>query len=278
MASTTRFLSPSIFNHTLFTSISRFWFPLPLDSWSPPPEVQKRWFGLKATPEEKKSIDDECRAIAGPALDFLSPEKWPLPPFDGFDTDRSNAGAMSAPFRNKILEYNEARQDDEDYDRTDIARLLILLLDQMPRNMFRDLPGQAMVYSHYDRLSRALLYSMTTSPDQGADSVFGLDTRGPQALNPARRLWFYLPFMHSEALEDHDAYEAVVGKLKQDTVEQKGEEAAGYVSYSLQFEKRHRDIIEKFNRYPHRNKALGRTSSKEEEEWMAAGGDNFGTG
>jgi len=120
----------------------------------------------------------------------------------------------------------------------------IIILDQFSRNMFRD---SASAFAN-DPLALALA--------QEAISV-GADLEVEQQ----RRSFFYLPFMHSESAEIHE--QAV--KIYQ----AKGTED------NMNFELRHKQIIDRFGRYPHRNKALGRTSTAEEIEFLSQPGSSF---
>lgn len=104
-----------------------------------------------------------------------------------------------------------------------------------------------------------------------------------------------MPLMHSEDLSVHDQAVSAFTRLNEDILsltegtggadeyEKKAREvvqadpdtAKRVGEMSLQFEERHRVIIEKFGRYPHRNKALGREMRPEETEFLENGGDTF---
>jgi uncharacterized protein (DUF924 family) len=122
----------------------------------------------------------------------------------------------------------------------DGALALVLLLDQFPRNAFR---GSARMYAT-DRLARL---AATAAIDAG------FDLQVDEALRP----FFYLPLMHSEKLED---LERCVGLM----------EPVG--GESLRFARHHRDIVQRFGRFPHRNALLGREGTSEEERFLAEGG------
>lgn len=110
----------------------------------------------------------------------------------------------------------------------------IIVLDQFARNLFRD---QAQAFAA-DPLALALAQEMVRRGDDAS-------------LPETRRVFAYMPYMHSESLQVHDtALQLFDG------------------TPNLDFEIRHRDIIERFGRYPHRNEALGRESTAEELEWM----------
>jgi uncharacterized protein (DUF924 family) len=122
----------------------------------------------------------------------------------------------------------------------DTALAAIVLFDQFPRNMFR---GEARAFSTDGlalEIARAAL-------DRGFDDEF---VEGARA-------FFYMPFMHSESLVDQDRCIALFS-------------APGFEN-NLKFAHAHRDIIVRFGRFPHRNKALGRETLPEEEEAIAQG-------
>jgi uncharacterized protein (DUF924 family) len=120
----------------------------------------------------------------------------------------------------------------------------IIVLDQFSRNMFRD-TAEAFAY---DAMSLTLSQEAVTC---GADLE----------LKPQQRAFLYMPFMHSESLQIH---EIAVELFRQEDMQN-----------HLEFELSHKRIIEKFGRYPHRNKILGRTSSAEEVESLTRPGSSF---
>ncbi|MFM5894112.1 MAG: DUF924 family protein [Novosphingobium sp.] len=124
------------------------------------------------------------------------------------------------------------------------ALALIILLDQFPRNMFR---GSAHAFAT-DPVARSL-----TSAALDA----GLDRQCPEDL----RVFFYLPLEHSETLADQDRCVALCEAL---------DAASG--STWARWSKLHRDIIVRFGRFPHRNAALGRRATNEEQEFLDQGG------
>ncbi len=120
----------------------------------------------------------------------------------------------------------------------------VIVLDQFSRNIYRDQPGAF--------ASDELALSLSREAIE-----LGEDLK----LKPSKRLFLYMPYMHSESLAVHD--EAV--KLFDDL---------GFES-NIKFEKAHRDIIKRFGRYPHRNKILGRESTKEEIAFLKEPGSSF---
>jgi uncharacterized protein (DUF924 family) len=120
----------------------------------------------------------------------------------------------------------------------------IIVLDQFSRNIFRDTPQ---AFSS-DALALALAQEAIS---QGKD----------QELTPEQRSFLYMPYMHSESLKIHDI---AVELYKKNGIQN-----------NLEFEIKHRDIIAKFGRYPHRNAILGRESTPEEIEFLKQPGSGF---
>ena len=120
----------------------------------------------------------------------------------------------------------------------------IIVLDQFSRNMFR---GTRKAFSQ-DQMALILSQESISS---------GIDKR----LEPQERKFLYLPFMHSESIAIHETAEALYRQL--------GDQS------SLEFELRHRKIIERFGRYPHRNEILGRDSTEEEIEFLRQPDSSF---
>lgn len=120
----------------------------------------------------------------------------------------------------------------------------IIVLDQFSRNMFRDSP---LSFAH-DALALALSQEAVSA---GAD----------KALNPVERSFLYMPFMHSESMKIH---EVAVELFRRNGLE-------GNFDYEL----KHKAIIERFGRYPHRNAILGRESTQDEIEFLKQPGSGF---
>lgn len=132
---------------------------------------------------------------------------------------------------------------------------LILLFDQVPRNVYR---GTAAAFA-FDREALAL-------------SVEGLQLAADAALAPLERLFFYLPLEHAESMEAQDTAMAALDRL----VAESPPELRDFCDYCRSSARRHRAIVVKFGRFPHRNRALGRESTPAELEWLAQGADSFG--
>ena len=130
----------------------------------------------------------------------------------------------------------------------DSALALILLLDQVPRNIFR---GDPRTYAT-DGTARA---AAERALAQGFD----------QSLPPVWRAFFYMPFVHSEDLADQRRALALFAALPPDP-ERPGERRAA---------RHHHDIIARFGRFPHRNAILGRPSTPEEISFLADPDSSF---
>lgn len=160
------------------------------------------------------------------------PDKW-FKKDDAFDAD----------IRTRFLAtYEAAAAGRLAWDETaDGALALLIVLDQFPRNMFR---GSARAFAA-DPLARAIA---SRAIERGFDEVAA----------PSERSFFYLPFEHSEALADQERCIAL-------------NRARGDAD-ALKWAEQHADIIRRFGRFPHRNKALGRATTPEEQAFLDGGG------
>jgi len=126
----------------------------------------------------------------------------------------------------------------------------ILLLDQFSRNIFR---GGALAFEQ-DALARKLC-------KQGMSKGFDM------SLPAIQRVFFYVPLQHSERQEDQllaiECYEQLIASTSGSLRE--------FMGQFLQSAVEHQAIITRFRRFPHRNKALGRASTKEESDYLLNG-------
>jgi uncharacterized protein (DUF924 family) len=122
----------------------------------------------------------------------------------------------------------------------DGALALLILLDQFPRNAYRDTPRMFATDPQAVAIADAALCD-------------GFDTR----VDPALRAFFCMPFMHSERLADQQRCVALATPLGAQT---------------LRFALIHLEIIERFGRFPHRNALLGRTTTAAEQQFLDEGG------
>jgi uncharacterized protein (DUF924 family) len=125
---------------------------------------------------------------------------------------------------------------------------LILLLDQLPRNLFR---GSARAFASDGRAREAARAALSRGFDR--------------SLPASWRQFIYLPFEHSEELGDQELSVKLAAALARDPA------FAGALDYA----RRHHAIITRFGRFPHRNAALGRKSTPEEEGFLKEPGSSF---
>lgn len=121
------------------------------------------------------------------------------------------------------------------------ALALLIVIDQFPRNMFR---GSARAFAADAQAREVAERALARGFDQDVAS--------------SERGFFYLPFMHSEEIADQERCAALYA-------------AAGDAD-GLKFARVHADIISRFGRFPHRNAALGRETTADEQAFLAAGG------
>jgi uncharacterized protein (DUF924 family) len=131
---------------------------------------------------------------------------------------------------------------------------LIIATDQFPRNMYR---GTRQSFA-FDGLARDWC---KTGIDRGFDA----------ALRPIERVFFYLPLEHSESLHDQYLSVALFEKLAAGVGPDRQAGFTGYVDFAL----RHREIVERFGRFPHRNAILERLSSRQETAFLQEKGSSF---
>ena len=167
----------------------------------------------------------------------LQPKQW-------FEKDLQLDQLMRERFLTAYEETARSFVLDHALGSSDAALAHVILLDQLPRNMFRGTPRA------FESDAKAL--SLAT------DAVArGLDMQ----VEAVRRTFLYLPFEHSEALADQ------VRSVELFT-------ALGDVD-TLKFARAHHDIIARFGRFPHRNAILGRPSTPQEIAFLALPGSGF---
>lgn len=121
------------------------------------------------------------------------------------------------------------------------ALALMILLDQMPRNIHRGTPQAYAGDEHARKLADLAIGE-------------GFDQQVDETLRP----FFYMPFMHSESIDDQKRATELFQNLSGDNADK--------------WAVHHRRIIEQFGRFPHRNAILGRESTPEEQAWLDKGG------
>ena len=140
-------------------------------------------------------------------------------------------------------------------DTPDGALTLILLLDQFTRNLYR---GTIVAYAGDPCAFEVVNHAI----DQGFD----------RELHPVALIWLYHPFHHSERVAEQDRGLGLLRALRQDV----DPAWRAYVERSIEGWTRHRDIVARFGRFPHRNAVLGRDSTTEEQAYMAMDGESYG--
>ncbi len=146
--------------------------------------------------------------------------------------------------------YDEAAAGELDgwREEAESCLALVIVLDQFPRNMFR---GDARTHATDGKALDAAKYAIEQALDR--------------ELPPFQRMFLYMPFMHAEDARDQrisvGLFEGLAG------------EAGGpdVVEYAVG----HRDIVERFGRFPHRNALLGRETTPEEAEFLTQPGSSF---
>lgn len=193
-------------------------------------DMHRFWFGELTSPldpaKEKREMwfrqsdetDERCRAQFAPYLDPARSTDWNL----------------------------------EDLSREEQVGLVVLL-DQMPRNIFRET-------SHafdYDARARAVARGLIAD---GADGFYLCE-----------RTFVFMPFMHSEDVADQDY---CVLLFAEQALSAHDDHIESFRN-ALDFATKHRDIIRKFGRFPHRNQMLGRETTEEEQAFLAEKGRGF---
>jgi uncharacterized protein (DUF924 family) len=125
---------------------------------------------------------------------------------------------------------------------------LIIALDQFPRNMFRNTPQ---AFASDDRALQVAKYAVDRNFDK--------------ELLPVQRWFIYCPFEHSENLQDQQKSVELFTTLKDNP------DSESAIDYAY----RHLKVIERFGRFPHRNKILARQNTPEEEEFLKQPGSSF---
>mgnify|MGYP003121695391 FL=1 len=155
--------------------------------------------------------------------------------------------ALDARLRDRFLPTLEqaARCELAPWRASERGRLAeVIVLDQFSRNIFRDTPGAFA----QDPLALGL----------AQEAVAG---GALQALEPPQRSFLLMPYMHSESRVVHQAAEPLFKEWAP--------------ANNHRFELRHKEIIDRFGRYPHRNAILGRESTAEEREFLTQPGSSF---
>ncbi|MEG3967313.1 DUF924 family protein [Microcoleus sp. T2B6] len=133
-------------------------------------------------------------------------------------------------------------------DSPDNCLALIILLDQFPRNMFRGTPQ-----------------AFATDNKALATAEYAVNNKFDRQLLTVQKLFVYLPFQHSENLENQQKSVELFRQLSGEP------DSDSLIEYGMQ----HLEIIERFGRFPHRNQILGRETTPEEAEFLKQPGSGF---
>jgi uncharacterized protein (DUF924 family) len=131
----------------------------------------------------------------------------------------------------------------------------VIVLDQFPRNLYR---GDPRAFA-FDALALA-------------GSVSAIERGFSTRLHPVQTMFILLPLEHAEDLSTQQRSVAQFEELRGRTPAGCESQFDGYLDYA----RRHRDVIQRFGRFPHRNAVLGRTSTPEERAYLESGGEHFG--
>jgi uncharacterized protein (DUF924 family) len=164
---------------------------------------------------------------------------------DAFDTEiRTRFGALVTPAREGALDFWAASPEG--------ALALFLVLDQFPRNLFRGSAEAFASDAHAQALARRVV----------------LQRRLDLALTPTQRVFLYLPFEHAEDMAAQDLSVALFEGLRDHA-------SLAAPGGSIDYAWRHRAVISRFGRFPHRNAALARESTPSELTYLAQPGAGF---
>jgi len=165
------------------------------------------------------------------------PERW-------FKKDAAFDDAVRLEF--EPTHHAAARGEHDAWMATpDGALALLILLDQFPRNLYR---GSGHAFATDPKARHIARAAMAAGHDRATD--------------PALRNFFYLPFAHSEDLADQDEGVALCAAMEAETG----------LPDLIKWAQVHRDIIARFGRFPHRNAALGRDTTADEQAFLDEGG------
>jgi uncharacterized protein (DUF924 family) len=131
---------------------------------------------------------------------------------------------------------------------------LLILLDQFPRNIYRDDPLAFAGDAHARHVAGA-----------------GLSRGDDYRLKRIERVFCYMPFEHSEALDDQERAVGLFTTLCEEMPPAERDDYETFLRYAIA----HRDVIARFGRFPHRNRILGRTDTDAEAEYLRQPGSGF---
>jgi len=172
--------------------------------------------------------------------ELLAMKQW-------FSKDPEFDDAVRRTFGDLMQDARAGSLDWRDSPRASLAQIVVL--DQFFRNAWRDTPEAFAGDSQALRLADALV-----------------SCGGDATLEPLERVFAYLPFEHAESAAEQDRSVALFESLLRH-----GPQFKPYLDFAI----RHREVIRRFGRFPHRNRILGRPSSAQESHYLAQPGSGF---
>jgi uncharacterized protein (DUF924 family) len=173
-----------------------------------------------------------------------------------FVKDRRTDEEIKNHFESTLLKAAEGGCGD--WEKTEAGTLsLILMFDQFSRNIYRNSPRMFA----FDPQALALCQDMI---EEGKDRKMML----------IERVFLYLPLEHSEEISYQEVSLRKFASLAEESKHVNPANTA-YYEYTFNYAQRHYDIIKRFGRFPHRNRVLGRVSTKEEEDFLKQPGSGF---
>ena len=210
--------------------------------------------GASITDEDVARIDEilsfwfKEQALSAPQIDRRM-DIW-------FGEDAEFDAAIKAEFEDDMERASQGQLDHwADEPRGRLA--LILLIDQFRRNVYRN---TAKAFSH-DKLALKLC-------------VEGAMAKKDKGLTPIQKVFFYMPLQHAESAKVQAKSVELFNKLAE-SVSPTFQETFLTVA---QFAELHKDVIDQYGRFPHRNELLGRDNTPEEDEYLAGDSPDFGQG
>jgi uncharacterized protein (DUF924 family) len=170
-----------------------------------------------------------------------------------FGKSPENDLAVGDRFSSALLAATAGQLDH--WTRTPRGRLaLVIVLDQFPHHIHRDQPQ-----------------AFATDPQALTQCLAALTVGEDRQLAPIERVFLYLPLEHAESLDLQDRAVSLYGKLAHEAAT---DERALFDNF-LDYARRHRDVVGRFGRFPHRNAILGRASTPDELEFLKQPGSRF---
>jgi uncharacterized protein (DUF924 family) len=136
---------------------------------------------------------------------------------------------------------------------------LVILLDQFSRNLYRNSPD---AFSNDNKTNKIVKNAISKN--------------FPEKLHPICESFYYVPLMHMENMDDQNLCVDLGGRrIIKKEINNEPESIQNFLKGCWEYAIKHREVIEKFGRFPHRNEALSRVSTSEEKEYLSQPGAGF---